>query len=385
VTQLKGTSDGLLLDIPRSLSDRPLAVRMAILSGRFMVQEPLGAFGVVVIVIMVAAAGLAPWVSRYDPDEVFSRGNPEFNDALYELSLDSSLVKVQCAGAFKQSETGASVLLLTTALANAGAPADDIPALVMACRTSGNRTLQKEGVLLQREPPTADHWLGTDRFGHDLYARIIYGAQLSLLVGVGASLFAVVFGTILGMMSAYFSGWVDFGVQRVVDAFQAFPALVLLLLFVQVLENPNKYWITLALGLIGTAGVVRIVRSAVLSAREEVYVLAARTVGAADSRVMLRHILPNVMAPVIVIFSIAIGSYILAESGLAFLGFGDPTAVSWGKMVNEGRELGDSKPTMALFTGGAITLSVLGFNLAGDALRDVLDPRLRGRGGRAGF
>jgi peptide/nickel transport system permease protein len=133
------------------------------------------------------------------------------------------------------------------------------------------------------------------------------------------------------------------------------------------------------------AGVVRITRSAVLAAKEDVYVLAAKTVGATDLRIMVRHVLPNVFSPIIVVFTSAIGAYILAEAGLAFIGLGDPVAISWGKMVNEGRLLGPAKPTMALFVGLALTFTVLGFNLAGDALRDVLDPRLRGRGGRAGF
>ena len=116
-----------------------------------------------------------------------------------------------------------------------------------------------------------------------------------------------------------------------------------------------------------------------LATREEVYVLAARSIGASNHRVMLRHILPNIMAPIIVIFTITIGAYILAEAGLQFIGFGDPTEISWGKMINEGRSSGTAKPLMALFCGIAITLAVLGFNLAGDALRDELDPRLRGR------
>jgi peptide/nickel transport system permease protein len=174
-------------------------------------------------------------------------------------------------------------------------------------------------------------------------------------------------------------------IQRLTDALLTFPPLILLLLIVQVVDRPNKWWITLGLGIIGISQVIRIVRSSVLSTREEQYVLAARAMGASDTRVMARHILPNIVAPLIVVFTIAIGAYILAEAGLAFIGLGDPVAISWGKMVNEARQLGASSPLYALFVGLAITFSVLGFNLAGDALRDVLDPRLRGRGGRAGF
>jgi ABC-type dipeptide/oligopeptide/nickel transport system permease subunit len=141
----------------------------------------------------------------------------------------------------------------------------------------------------------------------------------------------------------------------------------------------------MALGVLGIAPVIRIVRSAVLTARQEVYVSAARTIGATDLRIMFRHILPNIVAPIIVIFTISIGTYILLEATLAFLGISDPTKESWGRMVNEGRQLDPSKPWMALFAGGAITVTVLAFNLVGDGLRDALDPRLRGGSGRSGF
>ena len=206
-----------------------------------------------------------------------------------------------------------------------------------------------------------------------------------MYVGFGASAIAVVLGIIIGMISAYFGGYVDFFIQRLVDTFQAFPALILLLLFIQVVANPTLFSITIALGIVGVASVVRIVRSSVLSAREEVYVTAAKTVGASDARIMGRHILPNIVAPIIVIFTNTVGVYILAEATLQFLGLGDPTRPSWGKMVEEGRRQGTGQPLMALFVGSALTIAVLGFNLAGDALRDVLDPRLRGRSGRAGF
>jgi ABC-type dipeptide/oligopeptide/nickel transport system permease subunit len=150
-------------------------------------------------------------------------------------------------------------------------------------------------------------------------------------------------------------------------------------------DNPSQYFLAFVLGLVGMANVQRITRSAVLAAKEDVYVLAARTIGASDVRVMARHILPNIFSPIIVVFTGAIGAYILAEAGLAFIGLGNVQAVSWGRMVNEGRFLGPAKPLMALFVGLALSMTVLGFNLAGDALRDVLDPRLRGRSGRAGF
>jgi peptide/nickel transport system permease protein len=327
--------------------ERPLLLRIPLSIINFTKKKPLGAFGFFLILLMVFAALLAPEVSRYSPTEAFHKPNPAFDEAIYEQSLTNPLIKVQYS-AHPEVYTKGEAL----------------------------RTL---------EGPSAAHWLGTDTHAYDLYARIVYGSRLSLFVGIGASLIATVAGTLLGVMSGYFGGKTDMLIQRLTDALLTFPPLILLLLIVQVVDRPNKWWITLGLGIIGISQVIRIVRSSVLSTREEQYVLAARAMGASDTRVMARHILPNIVAPLIVVFTIAIGAYILAEAGLAFIGLGDPVAISWGKMVNEARQLGASSPLYALFVGLAITFSVLGFNLAGDALRDVLDPRLRGRGGRAGF
>ncbi len=346
--------------IPRSLSDRPLPVRVAVHFGRFMTSKPLGGAGVIVILTVVFMAVFAPVIARYDPEAVSKTSRPECGTT----DLEALKTVANCY----------SPLLIEKA--------DSDP---MVRLTYSSDLFQKGEIIQTIASPSSTHWLGTDKVGRDLYARIVWGARLALLVGVGAALIAVCFGTILGVVSAYFGGLVDMVMQRLTDAFFAFPALILLLLFSQVVENPNKYFNTVALGIVGIASVTRIARSAVLSTREEVYVLAARTVGASDPRIMSRHILPNIMAPLIVIFTNSIGLYILAEASLAFIGLGDATAVSWGKMVNEARQLGPAKPLMALFVGSALTLTVLGFNLAGDALRDVLDPRLRGRGGRAGF
>ncbi len=309
----------------------------------FVVQKPLGGFGVALIVLVILVAFLAPFIQRYEPDEVFVVDNPAYDAELAEKSLTDRSIRFQY-------------------------PPEKFEQTVVASVT---------GV-------SATHWLGTDTAGRDVYSRMVWGAQLSLLVGVGAALIAIALGTLLGTISAYFGGAVDMVIQRITDTLQAFPALILLLLFLQVVENANKYHMTLALGIVGIAAVIRVVRSAVLRTRAELYIEAARVVGATDARVMVRHILPNIMAPTIVIFTISIGSYIVAEASLAFIGFGDPAAISWGKMVNEGRKLFPASYTMSLVAGGAITLTVLGFNLAGDALRDVLDPRMRGAG-RGGY
>jgi peptide/nickel transport system permease protein len=230
-----------------------------------------------------------------------------------------------------------------------------------------------------RPPFTSRHWLGTDQYGRDIYARIVVGARLAVIIGVGASLIAVAFGTVIGTVSGYFGGAVDLVLQRIVDAIFAFPGLVLLMLLVSVMDQPNLALTVAALGFLGLASSVRIVRSTVLTVSQMAYVEAARAYGASDLRLMIRHVLPNIVATVLVVFSISIGLYILAEAGLSFLGLGPADKTTWGKMVNAGRNTLDLHPWESVFSGLAITLATLGFNLAGDALRDELDPRLRGR------
>jgi peptide/nickel transport system permease protein len=200
-----------------------------------------------------------------------------------------------------------------------------------------------------------------------------------VIIGVGASLIAVISGTLVGLMSGYFGGKTDLIIQRFVDGIQAFPGIVLLLLLVSIMDQPNVPLTVAALGFLGFAVSVRIIRSAALAIRHSTYVEAARSYGATDTRIMLKHVLPNAMASVLIVFSISIGAYILAEASLSFLGLGPADKTTWGKMVNAGRNSVDLHPWEALFAGSAITLAVLGFNLAGDAIRDELDPRLRGR------
>lgn len=331
--------------VPRSLSDRPVLVRAMVHTGRFFRYKPLGGFGVIIIGLCVFAAIFADVIDRYDPEEIFKAPNPAYDPELAEKALTDPTIRLQYPP----------------------------------------EKLEKNDLPIRFGGPSSAHWLGTDGLGRDLYARIVHGSRTALYVGLGAALIATVSGVIVGLASAYFGGFVDFFVQRIVDTLQAFPPLVLLLLFGQVVANPTLTVNTIALGILGTASSSRVVRSAVLAVREEVYVLAARTLGASDLRIMMRHIFPNITAPIIVTFTSSIGIYILVEATLAFLGLGDPTVPSWGKMIEEGRRNGPSNPWMAFIVGMALTFVVLGFNLAGDALRDVLDPRLRGRGGRAGF
>ena len=228
---------------------------------------------------------------------------------------------------------------------------------------------------LQKEPPSMAHWLGTDDQARDTWSRIIWGARRSLRVGLGALALGTVVGVFIAFVSAYSRGLADLIIQRIMDAFQAFPPILFLILMVTITE-PTENWLTIALAVISVPSVSRIVRSVIITVREMPYIEASRAIGAGAPRIMIRHILPNVTAPIIIIFSIGVGVVILAEASLSFLGLGPP-GVSWGEMLNQGRLFVLTSPWQALFSGMAITLAVLAFNLAGDALRDILDPRLR--------
>jgi ABC-type dipeptide/oligopeptide/nickel transport system permease subunit len=232
------------------------------------------------------------------------------------------------------------------------------------------------------EGQSAQHWLGTDGSGRDLWSRIINGSRQSLFVSIWALVIATAIGGGIGVVSGYFGKWFDTFVQRLMDALQSFPPLIALILIISInplTTGPNLLVIACALGLVGIPSVQRIVRSVVLATREQQYVEAARTIGATDLRTMRYYIVPNIMASVIIVFSTGIGVVILAESTVAFIA---PDKLpsggqSWGIMLNDAYGDINDEPMPVVWCAGAIALAVLGFNLAGDALRDVLDPRLR--------
>jgi len=239
------------------------------------------------------------------------------------------------------------------------------------------------GRLNTHAAPTADHWLGTDGSGRDNWARIIWGARRSLFIGIWALALATLAGASIGVISGYFRGWLDTGVQRIMDALQSFPPLLTLILILTIrpfTSEPSLVVAAFALGFVGIPQVQRIVRGVVLSTREQQYIDAARVIGATDARTMAFYILPNIMASIIVVFSTGLGVVILAEAALAFLvpQAVPPEGASWGLMLDQAENDGlSTHPWPGIASASAIALAVLGFNLAGDALRDVLDPRLR--------
>jgi peptide/nickel transport system permease protein len=315
------TQDAILVP-SASRRSRPFSGGLRLI-GRFCLQKPLGAFGAAILLITVALALFAPEIARYPYDQV------HLSDLL--------------------------------------------------------------------QPPSAAHFFGTDENGRDMFSRIVFGAQVTVIVGFGSVLLTALLATTIGVVSAYAGGVVDLIVQRVVDVWMSFPALFLLLTVVAVLGTggggffglgrgphlgPSIRGVTIivSLGLILAGGASRVIRSSVLTVKANQYIEAARVLGSSDTRIVLRYILPNVFPVIIVLSTVQLGVAVLAEATISFLGFGIPPPFpTWGQMLSgRARELGPEHPWLVLFPGLAIFLAVYGFNMLGDALRDVLDPRMRG-------
>ena len=232
---------------------------------------------------------------------------------------------------------------------------------------------------LSLAPPSAAHWMGCDSFGRDVYSRIVYGARISLAVGIVSTLLGSAFGIVIGLASGFLLGWVDLVVQRIIDILQALPLLVLALVMAAAL-GPSLENTIIAIAIPLIPYVARVIRANTLALRELPFVEAARATGMSELRIALRHVLPNTLAPLIVLATAQLGSAILTEASLSFLGLGIPEPYpSWGRMLSESAaEYVRTAPWLVVFPGIAISLVVFGTNLLGDAVRDLLDPRQRG-------
>jgi peptide/nickel transport system permease protein len=272
----------------------------------FVRRQPLGTFGLVIVVVMFLAGGLADWIAPFDPEE------------------------------------------------------NDFTAMM--------------------EAPSLVHWLGTDQFGRDIFSRLVFGARTALIVGFSSAVLGGVIGLVMGVASAYFGGWFDLIFQRVLDVLMAFPLIILALAVVAVFgTGVFNVIIAITIPLVPRCG--RVVRASALAVREVPYVDAARALGFSHSRIVLRHMVPNVIAPFLILLSAFVGQAILAEASLSYFGLGVQEPVpAWGLMLQGGaEEYATTAPWIAVFPGVAIMLTVLGISLFGDALRDAIDPKLRDR------
>jgi peptide/nickel transport system permease protein len=274
---------------------------------------------------------------------------------------------------FREKKLGAVGLIIVVVFLLVGIFADVI----------ATHEIYKQNFMHRLKGPSADFFLGTDQFGRDVFSRVVHGARISMLVGLSASLLAVAVATFFGLILGYVGGWIDMVAQRVVDAVQAFPWLFLIITVMSLL-GPGIIQIIIVLGVPWGIVNIRTVRSVVLSVKEAPYVEAARAAGASTPRILIHHIAPQIVAPMIVLFTISVGGNILAEAGVSFLGFGiPPPQPSWGSMLSlEGRKYMLENPFLAFWPGLCLAIVVFGVNMFGDALRDLLDPRLRGGVGR---
>jgi peptide/nickel transport system permease protein len=291
---------------------------------RTWLNKPLGLLGLVIIFVLVTLGVGAPLFQRYEPDQPFQVRNPNYDPNSTDFYSNSG----------------------------------------------------EEYILDTLSPPSWKHWFGTDDAARDTWSRIVWGARRTLEISIVSLLIGVAIGTVLGIISGYFGGGFDTLFQRILDAMQAFPPLLILILAATAFEL-NVRNITLVFAFIAIPQVSRLVRGNTLALREIPFIEAARVIGAGDRRIMFRHVLPNSWATIIVVYTIGIGTVIVAEAAITFLALAAP-AISWGLMLSYGvNDIKSGGAWLCLFAGGAITLAVLAFNLLGDALRDILDPRLR--------
>jgi peptide/nickel transport system permease protein len=357
-------------------------------------QHTIALYASAIIFILYSAAFLAPFIAPFSPydqqDFLVTAYQPPFSrlDALLLKQPKNQIIPLQ-QGRGTTIRLANSLISDFQVLKTRNEP--NAIRFVNEFRLEGNLVIYRQGIRTKTIAleelagagkndiaVTRTFILGTDQYGRDILSRVIYGSKISLSIGFLVVLISVTLGTLIGVSSGYFGGWIDAVMMRIVDVLIAFPALFLILIIIATFGN-SIYLIVITLSFTGWMGVARIVRSQVLSLKEQEFILAAKSLGLSNMRIIFRHLAPNTLTPVIIAATLRIGSIILTEAGLSFLGLGvQPPTPSWGNIINEGRDSLLNYWWISTFPGIAILTTVVCFNLVGDGVRDALDPRMRG-------
>ncbi len=369
------------------------------ISLRAFLRNTTALYAAAVIFLLYSAAFLAPFIAPFSPydqqDFLVTAYQPPLAriDALVLRQEKNLAIPIQ-AGSGRKIELANSLISDFQLLKTRNEP--HALRFVNEYRIEGESVVFRQGIRTKSLPLaelagspkliggkpgfaiTRTFILGTDQYGRDILSRVIYGSKISLSIGFLVVLISVTLGTVIGVSSGYFGGWIDATLMRIVDVLIAFPALFLILIIIATFGN-SIYLIVITLSFTGWMGVARLVRSQVLSLKEQEFILAAKSLGLSHMRIIFRHLAPNTMTPVIIAATLRIGSIILTEAGLSFLGLGvQPPTPSWGNIINEGRDSLLNYWWISTFPGIAILTTVVCFNLIGDGVRDALDPRMRG-------